>query len=255
MRPLGRTGLSLSVLGFGAFKIGRNQKTRYPRGYDLPDEGAVERLLRTALEAGVRYFDTAPAYGVSEERLGRLLPREPGVVVSTKVGEEFERGESRYDFADAAVRASVDRSRRRLGVEALDLVWVHSDGQDLRVLRETGVAPTLQELRDRGVVRGVGFSGKTVEGAREALGWADAVMVEYHARDSSHDGVMREALARGVAVVVKKGLASGTLDPREAIPFVLGHSGVSSLVVGGLDEGHLRLNAELARAAAEKVGK
>jgi aryl-alcohol dehydrogenase-like predicted oxidoreductase len=252
---LGGTGLWLSVLGFGAFKIGRNQKTRYAQAYELPDEAAVERLLRVALDAGIRYFDTAPAYGVSEERLGRLLPRVPGVVVSTKVGEEFVDGESRHDFTPGAVRASVDRSRRRLGVEALDLVWVHSDGQDLRVQRESGVVATLQELRERGVVRAVGFSGKTVEGAREALGWADAVMVEYHARDITHGGVMAEALARGVGVVVKKGLASGKLDPREAIPFVLGAPGVSSLVVGGLDAEHLRLNAELARAAAESAGK
>ncbi|HID23991.1 MAG TPA: aldo/keto reductase, partial [Planctomycetaceae bacterium] len=55
-RPLGRTGLQLSVIGFGAFKIGRNQGIKYPRSYPLPDEPAVERLLNAVLDAGITYI-------------------------------------------------------------------------------------------------------------------------------------------------------------------------------------------------------
>ncbi len=107
--------------------------------------------------------------------------------------------------------------------------------------------PTLCDLRDEGVIGAVGFSGYTEPAFRAALGWADAVMVEYHERDSSLAGVMAEASNRGVAVMVKKALASGVLSPEDAIPFVLRNEAVTSVVVGSLNLDHLRQNLRLAR--------
>lgn len=249
-RRLGQTGIELSALGFGAFKIGRNQGTKYARPYDLPDDESVVALLRSLAELGINHIDTAPAYGTSEERLGKLLgPASTDFVISTKVGETFDERGSHFDFSANAVRRSIEASLRRLRRGELDLVFVHSNGDDLAVLRETDVVATLADLRTRGLVRALGFSGKTVEGARESLAWADALMVEFHMDDASHDAVMREASQRGVGVVVKKGLASGRLPAAEAVRFVLGHPAVTNLVVGGLSVDHLRANA----AAAESV--
>ena len=72
-RRLGRSNLNVSPIGFGAFKIGRNAGIKYPSAYDLPDQRAVNLLLGGVLDLGITYFDTAPAYGLSEERLGRAL--------------------------------------------------------------------------------------------------------------------------------------------------------------------------------------
>ncbi|TXT24440.1 MAG: aldo/keto reductase, partial [Planctomycetota bacterium] len=95
LRPLGKTELLVSPLGFGAFKIGRNEKVKYPQPYDLPDDTAVERLLNGVLDAGINLIDTAPAYGISEERIGKFLSQRRGeFVLSTKVGERFTNGES-----------------------------------------------------------------------------------------------------------------------------------------------------------------
>ncbi len=77
-------------------------------------------------------------------------------------------------------------------------------------------------------------------------------MVEYHLRDRSHEPVITEAAARGVGVVVKKGLASGALPADEAIRFVLSNRHVASLVIGGLSLEHFRAN--LAAALAATVG-
>lgn len=242
-RRLGRSAIEVSPIGFGAFKIGRNTGIRYPEGYDLPDPRAVATLVDGLLELGINYIDTAPAYGLSEERLGEALAgRRDEVVLSTKVGETYEDGRSTFDFTARGIRASVRRSLQRLRTDTLDMLLLHSDGGDMRILEETDAVPTLTALRDEGVVRAIGLSGKTLEGATAALAWSDVLMVEYNAGDRSHAGVIAAAARRGVGVVVKKGLASGRLPPEQAIPFVLETPGVCSLVVGSLNLAHLTEN-------------
>ncbi len=254
-RRLGSCGLAVSPIGFGAFKIGRNVGIKYAQGYDLPSDSAVDRLLNTVLDLGINYIDTAPAYGISEERIGRAISaRRSEFILCTKVGETFEDGCSTYDFSEHGVRSSVARSRKRLGSDELDIVLIHSDGNDLQILNETDVVPTLTALRDAGVIKAIGLSAKTVDGARAALAWADVLMVEYHVRDQSHGPVIAEAAAAGVGVVVKKGLASGELDPAEAIPFVLSTAGVASLVIGSLGIDHIRTNIRLAEAVSSARG-
>jgi aryl-alcohol dehydrogenase-like predicted oxidoreductase len=206
--------------------------------------------MATVRGLGISYIDTAPAYGTSEERLGKVLAQhQHGEVISTKVGETFRDGVSLYDYSPESTRASVERSARRLGRDVLDVVLVHSDGNDLPIQDATGVVETLLALKAEGRVRAVGFSGKTTEGAFRALEWADVLMVEFHIEDPSHEEVIGEAHNRGIGVVVKKGLASGQLPAAEAIGFVLAHPGVSSLIVGSLDALHLAENAEAAKRA------
>ena len=246
-RPLGRTGLSVSSIGFGGFKIGRNEKTKYPTAYDLPSESDVGRLLNGLLDLGINYIDTAPAYGLSEERIGQVLaPRRREFVLATKVGETFGGGASHYDFSREGLRASVERSILRLRTEVIDVLLLHSDGRDLWIQKETDAVAVLGDFKARGLVRAIGLSGKTVEGARQALDWADVLMVEYHIEDRSHENLISQAAELGVGVVVKKGLASGRLPAEEAIRFVLANRHVSTLVIGGLSVEHLRTNVRTA---------
>lgn len=253
VRPLGKTSLPVSPIGYGVFKIGRNLKTKYPSSYDLPDEATVERLLNAVLDSGVTYIDTAPAYGLSEERIGRAIGHRRGeYVLSTKVGETFDNGVSTYDFSREAVQQSIERSLERLQTDVLDLVFVHSDGNDLAIQNETDAVDTLLDLKRQGAIRFVGLSGKSIEGARRALQWADAIMVEYHLQDRSHAEVMAEAAARGIGVIVKKGLAAGHLPAEEAIRFVLGNPSVNSLIIGGLNPEHLRANITVAESVLRR---
>ena len=246
-RRLGRSDLLVSPLGFGAFKIGRNEATKYPGSYELPDDASVARLLNGVLDLGINFIDTAPAYGLSEQRIGAALSgRRQEFVLSTKVGETWANGRSDFDFSAEGVRASVHRSLQRLDTDVLDIVFIHSSGEDVAILEETDAVATLRGLRDEGLVRAIGLSGKTVEGARAALAWADVIMVEYHLDDRSHAAIIADAADADVGVVVKKGLASGHLDAGEAIRFVLATPGIGSLVVGGLDLDHLRENVGVA---------
>ena len=244
---MARLTRSFSPLGYGAFKIGRNVGTKYDQAYELPDAASVERLLNGVLDLGINYIDTAPAYGASEERIGQAIShRRHEFVLSTKVGEFFESGVSRYDFSAAAIRNSVEASLRRLRTEVLDLVFIHADRDDVRIVQQTEVVPTLLSLRDAGLVRGIGLSGHTAEGFRAALSWADTIMVAYHRDDDTLAPVIDEAHRRGIAVIVKKGLASGRLPAGEALPFVLGNLAVTSVVVGSLSLDHLRNDLRIA---------
>lgn len=249
-REIGRTGFHVFPVGFGAFKIGRNQGVKYPRGYELPNEAEVAELLNGVLDLGINLIDTAPAYGFSEERIGAAVAhRREEFTLSTKVGETFEDGRSTYDFSAVAIRQSVERSLRRLKTDVVDLLFLHSNGDDLKLLQETDAVETLLSLKAAGSAKAIGLSGKTVDGARKALAWADVLMVEYHRDDISHAAVIGEAAAAGVGVIVKKGLAAGRIPAGEAITFLLSNPGIAGVVIGGLNRDHLRANVETARAA------
>lgn len=242
-RPLGNTGLTITPIGFGAFKIGRNVGAKYPAGYDLPSDDDARRILNAMLDLGVGYIDTAPAYGLSEARIGDALHhRRDQFTLSTKVGETFEDGRSTYDFSGSAINRSVERSLERLRTDRVDLLLIHSDGNDAHILEHTDAVAALHRLRERGLTRAIGFSGKTTDGFRAALDWADAIMVEHHAEHTQHLDVMRLAHEQGVGVIVKKGLGSGRHASSEAIRFVFDTGCVDSLVVGSLNVGHMQAN-------------
>jgi len=250
LRPLGTTGLAVSPLGLGTVKFGRNVGVKYPCPFDLPSDQQALTLLETAWELGINLLDTAPAYGVSEERLGRLLRHcRRDWVIATKVGEEFVDGVSRFDFSGPATKASVERSLRRLGVEVLDIVLIHSDGNDLTILEQEAVLPTLFDLKQAGLVRAVGISTKTVTGSLRALDCCDLVMLTYNRRELSELPAIRAAYAANKGILIKKALQSGHLPDaaqpdslQAALQFVYAEPGVGSAVIGTLDKDHLRKN-------------
>ena len=252
-RETPRLGRAVTAIGWGAFKIGRNEGVKYPTPYDLPSDAEATALVHAVVDMGVGVVDTAPAYGLSEARLGAALgARREAVFLSSKVGETFESGRSTHDFTHASVAASLMRSLDRLRTTHLDLAWVHSDGGDEAILRDGGAMRALDEARQAGRLRAVGFSPKTLAGAMAALDDArtDALMLEFHPRDASMLPVVARAGREGRAVFVKKPLASGHIPPHEAIPWILRHPQVTCVVVGGLNAERLRTTAALASRSA-----
>ncbi len=255
LRALGSTGMRISPVGLGTVKFGRNEGVKYPRGFALPSDRQVVDLLVLARDLGVNFLDTAPAYGTSEERLGRLLPApRQDWLLATKVGETFQQGQSTFDFSAAATRASVARSLKRLRTDYLDMVLIHSDGDDLRILEREAVLDTLLELKTSGVIRAVGMSTKTPGGGLRALQHCDLVMVTLNPAEREDLPVIAAAARLGRGVLVKKALASGHLphlpgvDPIwGALQQVLPVAGVSSAVLGTIDPDHLRHNIAVAR--------
>ena len=178
---------------------------KYPNGFQIPGDDEARMLLRQARELGINLIDTAPAYGMSEERLGPLLrdQRKDWVIVS-KVGEEFANGVSNHDFSAAHTRMSIERSLKRLETDFIDLVLVHSDGNDLHILNDCAVYQTLEQLKKDGKIRGFGFSGKTVEGGMKALEQGDCAMVTYNLNEQAEKAVIDMPPPTARASLVKR---------------------------------------------------
>jgi len=248
-RRLGKTDLHVSPLGLGTVKFGRNQGVKYPTGFDLPTEAELADLLALARDLGINLLDTAPAYGLSEERLGRLLQgqRDHWVIVG-KAGEEFIDGQSHYDFSPAHIQTSLERSLQRLQTDHLDVLMIHSDGNDIANLSDDVIA-TLHELRARGLARAIGASTKTADGGQRAVAALDVVMATYHPAYTDERPVLDAAAQVGKGVLLKKVLASGHVntianeDPvRASLQFAFDHPGTTAAIVGTINPDHLKAN-------------
>ena len=233
----------VSVLGLGTVKFGRRKGVKYPAGFDLPDDQAVTRLLDLARDSGINLLDTAPAYGTSEERLGLALrDRRNDWLIATKVGESFDGQQSSYDFSPEAVRASIKQSLQRLHTDRLDIVLIHSDGNDLAILDRLGTLDSLFELRQKGWIRAVGISHKTIAGAKHAIELdCDVIMATLNEDTTDELEVIAEAGRAGCGVLIKKALDSGHAGP-QSLRFAASQAGVSSVIVGTINPDHLLAN-------------
>ena len=248
-RPLGTTGQQVSLLGLGLVKIGRNEGVKYPNSFELPTDEQVLELLDAAQALGITLLDTAPAYGNSEKRLGQALKELPQLnsdcIISSKVGEQFVDGKSTFDFSETAIKRSIEQSLNHLQRSKLDVVLLHSSGDDQTVLTEHQPLATLQQLQYEGLIGACGFSGKTLQGGRLALELgAEVLMITLNQSERGELPLLQEAHDCGAGILVKKPIASGHGDP-SVLPLTAQNQAVSSVVVGSLNPAHLRENVRL----------
>jgi len=251
-RTFGNTGIEISILGLGTVKIGRDQGVKYPQSFTIPDDKKAANLIALAHDLGINLIDTAPSYGNSEERLGTLLKGQRDQwVICSKVGEEFQGNQSQFDFSPEHTRFSIERSLQRLNTDMIDIVLVHSDGNDEQIINKYGTLDVLAQLKAEGKIRAFGMSTKTVAGGLLAAEKSDGVMVTWNLHHAAEVPVIDYCLKHNKGVLIKKALASGhaTLpaykDPVEkSFEMIFGHAGVSSAIVGTINSEHLRSNVE-----------
>ncbi|MEM8835769.1 MAG: aldo/keto reductase [Planctomycetota bacterium] len=249
-RPLGSTGMHVSPIGLGTVKLGRRTGLKYPSTFELPSDEQVNELFDCAKSLGINAIDTAPAYGTSEQRLGELLERRgdrDDWLLFTKAGEFFDddTGASTFDFSERGVLDNAHRSLDRLCAAQVELICVHSDGNDEAILRDGSAIRALRTLRERGLTAAIGFSPKTPQGAAEAIEVCDIVMLELSLDRRAMLPLIVRARERGVGVLIKKALGSGHADPAASLRFALGSpwsEAVSSVIVGTINPEHLGQN-------------
>jgi D-threo-aldose 1-dehydrogenase len=228
-KPLGRNGLRVGPCAFGAAGIGNLYRA-------LSDDEA-SATVTTALAAGVRYFDTAPHYGLglSERRLGAAVadvPRDQ-LVLSTKVGrllvadpDGADRKDDEgfdvpanvrrvRDYSRDGVLRSLESSMARLGTDRIDVVYVHDPDDHYKEALD-GALPALAELRDQGVIGGFGAGMNQSQMLADFVEHSDVDVVMLAGRytlldQSALDHLLPECLRRGVSVVAAGVFNSGIL--------------------------------------------
>ena len=239
-RQLGCSGLSISPIGLGTTKLGRNTDVKYPTSFALPSSEQIAALLESAAQLGVNLIDTAPAYGESEERLGSFVKtHRDQIVLCTKCGEQYVEGRSIYNFSRSAVIASAEESLRHLRTDYIDLLLLHSDGHDVEILTQTDALEGLAQLKQSGKIRAAGISAKTEAGILEAARTLDVVMAPFSQKESTLAADLANAHDRGIGVLAIKGLFSGHLEPRDAIEYVMRQEFIDALIVGTINPTHL----------------
>jgi aryl-alcohol dehydrogenase-like predicted oxidoreductase len=170
-RPLGRTDLTVSAIGFGCWEIGGT--------YGRIDEREFQRAVAQGIDSGINCFDTAEAYGmgVSEEALARgLAKRRNDVFIATKFGVGYEEMPNRRDSSRARVLASIDKSLQRLRTDRVDIYLVHWPDPDTP-LDETMAA--LDDVVRQGKARFVGVSNFRLAQIQEAMRLRRVDVVQY----------------------------------------------------------------------------
>ncbi len=203
-RQFGNTDMQVSVLGFGGSEI---------RGSSMAD---VERLLGSALDAGLNVIDTAECYGDSEDLIGRAVSmRRDDYYLFTKCGHNV--GEELPDYPDwdpRLLEVSIDRSLRRLRTDHVDLLQLHSCSLD--VLRKGDVVKVLEKAKREGKTRYIGYSGVD-EDARYAIrsGVFDTLQISISIADQQNiDFTLPMATERNMGIIAKRPIAnSAWLDP------------------------------------------
>jgi aryl-alcohol dehydrogenase-like predicted oxidoreductase len=266
LTKLGSTDLQVSRHGFGAARIG-----------DGAPLDQIESLLDSLLDLGITFIDTADCYARSEELIGRFLRDRIGeFIVATKCGC-LTNGDPGEAYSRAVIENSIDRSLQRMGLECLDLVFLHTCSAD--ILRAGEATEALLRARDAGKLRYTGYSGDGKDALQAiSMGVFDALQVTFNVlSQDALDEVLPAAAGAGMGVVAKRPIANARLlspdspqyhagpywdpvrpmlveegaweDPLEcSLRFTLSHPVISSAIIGTTDPDHARGNAKRAQA-------
>jgi aryl-alcohol dehydrogenase-like predicted oxidoreductase len=271
-RELGRTGLQVTTLGYGAMEL-----RGAPRARDIT-EAQAETILNAVLDAGINYIDTSIDYGLSEERIGRYishrrseyyLASKCGCLVGAPPAPRGQRGQ--HVFTRENVVAGVEQSLARMKTDYLDVVQFHASPSK-GTLEEHGALDALLELRDAGKVRFVGMSG-TLPNLTEhiAMGVFDVFQIPYSAVEREHESAIDAAARKGAGIVIRGGAAKGAptegkqtglqwerwqrahledlLDGLSPMEFILRFSftnpDLDTTIVGTVNPAHLQTNLDI----------
>lgn len=267
-RTLGKTGLRVSEIGYGAAQIGN---------INLP-ENRVEEVLNAVLDAGINFIDTAAMYGQSEARIGKFISsRRDEFILATKCGDYVGETDGQYhivrDYSRDGILRTIDQSRKKLDMDVIDIVQFHGlpDPED-----DDEVAfEALLDARERGWTRFVGVSADGSAAADAALRWPlDTQEFTYNILyQESADNLMPTLNAQGMGTIIKRPISNavwrqkerpegdymgGPWDRAQSIPladlagempilefvlrFTLSHPDVCTAIIGSTDPDHIRAN-------------
>ncbi len=213
---LGRTGLEISRIGLGTVEIGLAYGLQ---NEGLPSEQDAITLLKSVVELGVTYIDTARGYGLAEERIGKSgIGKNDNVVIGTKFGQ-FLKQEPDLHGADLEkrIRKDIDMSRKNLNQEVLQLVQFHNELEDYTDLSE--IIEIAQKLQHEQKIIHVGIAvrGEAVALSAIESGFFETIQLAYNIVDQRmHTYVFQKAQEKNIGIINRSVLLKGALTPARA---------------------------------------
>ncbi|HUQ70630.1 MAG TPA: aldo/keto reductase [Planctomycetaceae bacterium] len=247
-RLLGRTGLEVTQIGYGSMGL-RGPKTW---GVRVVNDADAEQMLNSVLDEGINFIDTAPDYGVSEERIGRFIgARRQEYYLATKCGCVYTQHEDHLDLAHHwhpdVVRHNLETSLRRLRTDHIDILQFH--GGDAETLQRTGLIDLLCQFREQKLIRFLGSSSSLPDlHGLIALDVFDVFQVPYSCLAPQHQDLISQAAATGAGIILRGGIAQGGPDAeiqRAALNDVWAKARLEELLPPGMKRAELILRCTL----------
>lgn len=277
-RILGKTGVEVTFLGFGALEIGRDWGLGTDEERKRPGENIACRVLNDVLDMGINIIDTARAYHRSEERIGLCVAsRRSEYFLASKCGEHSSEPGTYYDFSYDAVKKSIDMSLELLKTDCIDLMQIHFGPDPHKVLDEGETLAAMKDAQKAGKIRFIGAScdGEVAKRCIES-GEFDVMQMHYNLLHRDNAENIEECYRRGIGVLVRGGLGAGLLTSRViphlneniqnkrqilklldivngdgdmmsaiALNFLYRNKGITSVLIGSKNPDHIKKNVEL----------
>ncbi|MBX3082805.1 MAG: aldo/keto reductase [Anaerolineae bacterium] len=272
-RTLGRTGLEVTQLGFGAMEVRGN---RIWGGRPCSDEQAGT-ILNAVLDAGINFIDTANDYGKSEMYIGQFLAkRRDEFYLATKCGCTMQfagdHDETPHIWTRDNIRRNIADSLMKMRTDYVDILQLHNP--DVETTEKNGLVDVLKELKDQGVVKHIACSSTSPHLATY-IDWGvfDAFQIPYSALERRHEDLITKAAEAGAGIIIRGGVARGEpgsglggedrwakfeqakldelLDAGESrtgflLRFTLSHPHCHTTIVGTMNPAHLDENLAIA---------
>ena len=206
---LGRTGLEVTQLGYGAMGI------RGPKawGIRVVSEEEAARFLNVVLDSGINFIDTSPDYGISEHRIGRYISaRRSEFYLATKCGCVYKQRDDHLELDHVWKKDVIDKniqtSLQRLRTDHIDILQFH--GGDPETLQREGLIDLLQDFRSQGLIRFIGVSTALPHlPAFIELGAFDTFQIPYSCLEPNHHDLITRAAESGAGIIIRGGIAKG----------------------------------------------
>jgi aryl-alcohol dehydrogenase-like predicted oxidoreductase len=275
LRPLGKTGMHTTALGYGAMEI---RGSRIWNGRAVTGKQA-ETVLNTALDCGINFIDTANDYGRSEEFIGKYIRhRKNEFFLATKCGCHVQRKDENTDetphvWTRENLFRGLEQSLERLHLDCVDLMQLHNP--TVEDCRQGDLVDVLKEMKQQGKIRWLGCSS-TLPHLATFIEWGvfDTFQIPCSALERKHEQAVSRAAAAGAGVIVRGGVARG--EPGEGhgsedkwhifeqaeldelreygesrtgflLRYLLSNPAVSTTIVGSLEPKHMLENVEAVR--------
>ncbi|WP_027307621.1 aldo/keto reductase [Caloramator sp. ALD01] len=216
-RRLGKTNIMVSEVGFGGIPIQRITQRE------------AEKVIKFAVEGGIKFIDTARGYGVSEEYIGNALLgiREKVYIASKSMARTKD-----------AMKEDIERSLKNLRTDYIDLYQLHNvkDEETLKqVMTEGGALEALLEAKNSGKILHIGITSHSLDLLKKVLEYDvfETIMYPYNIVEDQAENLFEEANRRDIGVIAMKPLAGGALEDGElAISYILNNKNISTVIPG-----------------------